>query len=385
MRRAALLLCVSLMACSSSRSEASPSAAPGDSAAVAQQLLDNGDAIGFRVYLRKLAAQKRIRSDSYHRIKRIILQHPDRVGFDLMYLWNASNPQKPSEIDRELEAGDQLMLGRRFSEAFSTYQGVARKLKKMSAAEKNPERKLEQAALYPFAVHFMGRALYGARRYHEAYVTYSWLGPEYPRFRQVLFERMWAAFRLGRVDLALGAIASQHSAYFSQFLPSESYLIQNYIYRKLCRTDELAPLLDEMKLYESALERNDLEAWATTDLERRVLWKLAQDTGDSSVPAASAAEKAAERARIRQGLEGSFAQERPKVLRDLKFAMAYAELAESSGSSVVLQPVEKLPSRAAYLSMNLEVWPAGSREEWADEVGSYVFFGESHCARKEHP
>jgi hypothetical protein len=48
-----------------------------------------------------------------------------------------------------------------------------------------------------------------------------------------------------------------------------------------------------------------------------------------------------------------------------------------------LQPIKKIESRDALLSMGLEIWPADPEEEWIDEVGKHQFLGESLCASEK--
>lgn len=352
---------------------------------LASDMVENRDYLGFRVFAKKVLIQKPVDRGQALALKRLLLLYDGRVGFDMVYIWNAATNMLASSFDRVMEQADGFMMAGKFGEAYSMYQKVAQYMKRALATEKSRERRTELEAIYPFVLHSMARALYGAGRYRDAMVVYTWITADYPRFRQVLFERMWTAFRLGRVDLALGAIASQRSAYFSSYLHSESYLIQNYIYRRLCRTEELKPLIHEMKLYEAELQHDNVQVWAGTDVENRVLWELSQSRTDIPNPYVTQAEKEAERQRIIRRLQNTFKAQKAKILSDLKSAMAFVHLADGSGSSALLQPVEKLPSRKALLDMNLEIWPADTKEEWVDEIGTHRFMGESQCGKAVNP
>lgn len=347
------------------------------------------DPMGFRILVKKLY-WKRLTYGEWYGIKLLINANAHNAGFDLIHLWNVRNAPGKSNLDKTLEYADSLMLKGHFSQAFVEYQKMAdylRKLKSYLKAQKGSqaeERLRDTVAIYPFVLHSMGRALYGAGRYDSALTVYSWLDPTYPRFRQILFEKMWAAFRAGRVEIALGAIASQRSAYFSSYLSPESYLLQTYIYRKLCRTQDVEQVVKEMKEYEQALRQEKApEAWIGSDLETRVLWGLANGRPPEEaekLAGVTAAEREKEKAEIFAAIQRSFSVQKTKLLADLKSAQAYAHLAGVSDTRQALKPIEKLTSREALSRLDLEMWPVDSAEEWMDEVGRHIFVGDSLCA-----
>jgi hypothetical protein len=230
----------------------------------------------------------------------------------------------------------------------------------------------------------MGRALYGAGRYEDAFKVYQWIGVKYPLFVQVLFEKMWAAFKAGRVDLALGAIASQRSTYFSKYLPPESYLIQSYLYRRLCRDDDQKQVLDEMNRYETILENPKSDLPLVHDVNTLVLWQLSNlpKKSTDNLKLISLSLRDQEQAEIKMRLKKASEAARAKTLKDLKSVIAYQQLGGQSDSKLVLQPIEHMKSRDALLKQNLEVWPADSSEEWMDEIGKHVLIGESLCKQQ---
>ncbi|MCM2280050.1 MAG: hypothetical protein NDJ89_18410 [Oligoflexia bacterium] len=370
---------------------AAPTAAPAPAAratslyAQARRLLDAQDYLGFRVFLKK-AYWKKITYGEWYAIRSMVNSEATNIGFDMIYIWNQRNPVGKSAVDGALEKADALMLEGKFPEAFNEYQRAAVSLRSYlgqlqvgNGPKLYAQRIKDTKALYPYVLHGMGRALYGAGRYFDAIQVYSWITPAYARFRQVLFEKMWAGFRAGKIEVALGSIASQRSAYYSRFLSPESYLIQIYIYRRLCRNEDLDQVLAEMKLYESVLAKGAEADWAGTDLETRVLWGLAQSAGTSLFPTwVTTAEREKEKSEIRTALHRAFERQRPKLLADLKTAKAYAQLA-SMADTAALKPIERLTSREALLKLDLEIWPADSSEEWVDEVGLHYFTGDSLC------
>lgn len=357
---------------------------PLDLISQARWFIENKDFLGFRVFIKK-AYWKKITYGEWWYLKNIINANVANAGFDLVQVWNVRNPGGKSNLDKTLEYADSLMLNRRFNEAFTEYQKMADYLKKLKAHLRGQKGRVYQEryndadSLYSFVLHCMARALYGAGRYDDSLVVYSWLAPTYPRFRQVLFEKMWAAFRAGRVEAALGAVASQRSAYFSTYLSPEAYLIQTYIYRKLCRNDDMEQVMKEMKAYEATLRKEDPSDWARGDLETLVLWNLLNTPGPRPVPLVTPADREKEKHDIRVALNRVYKLVRGKLLNDLKTAMAYSHLAGVTDTTAALKPVERLTSREALARLDLEVWPADSSEEWADEVGRHYFLGNSLC------
>lgn len=357
-------------------------AAVADLASSVQQAVKAKDPVAARVLIKKTIKRGKLRKGQSLEVKRIILTHADYIGFDLVDLWNrALGAESRSNFDAQMSKADALMQAKRFNEAFDIYQSNAKWMKKLLAQRKGTSGRFQVEAIYPYVLHSMARALFGAGRLGEALTVYDWIGSDYAKVRQVLFEKMWAAFRLGRVDIALGAIASQRSAYFSRYMHTESYLIQNYLYRKLCRTDELAPILAEIKAYNLAVQSNDIAAWAGVDLESRVLWQIAQASPSKPQPHVTQADRDAEKREIQTALNAEFQRQKPKILADLKTAEAYVHLSDGNDKSTWLKPVEKFPGRQALFDMNLEIWPADSQEEWIDEIGSHRYIGDSQCAR----
>ena len=344
----------------------------------AKKLIFAKDFLGFRVFVRKAYGQKMSHSEWFE-IKNLISQNSDRVGYDLISFWNARNSSGKSEIDLQLEKADTLMLAGKYEEAFAEAQTVAKKLKGMLRSR--PDARI----ILPYVFHTMGRALYGAKRFDESMEVYQWINTAYPHIRQVLFEKMWAAFKAGRVDIALGAIASQRSGYFSTYLPTESYLIQSYLFKRLCREDDLNQVNAEMRAYEEKLSKGTIKDWVGKDITTALLWSLSQQKPkptdlNAIVPPA---DRLNEQKEIIEALGRVYEKQKPVILSDLKTILAYAHLAKVSDTSAVLKPVESLKSRDDLLKMDLEVWPADSSEEWLDEIGKHVLIGESLCNKEK--
>ncbi len=345
----------------------------------ARALLQREDYLGFRIWVRKSYLMK-IRHSEWYDLKNLIAANAGKAGFDLIPFWNARNAVGKADIDLQLEKVDNLMHLGKYEAAFEVGQAATKKLKQLASIRPDAKR------LLPYVYHSMGQALYGAGRFDDALKVYQWISPNYPFFRQILFEKMWAAFKDGRVDLALGAIASQRSTYFSKYLSPESYLLQTYLYKRLCREDDLKQVIAEMKNYEDILTKGSLKDWVNNDVGALTLWHVSEIKPNErdDLATANTQERASEQAQIKEALQRVYEKQRPGILNDLKAAVAYAHLASVTDTKSVLKPVKSLKSRDELLKQNLEVWPANSNEEWLDEVGKHVLVGESLCNQQKH-
>ncbi|HAR44273.1 MAG TPA: hypothetical protein DCS07_16845 [Bdellovibrionales bacterium] len=352
----------------------------------AKYFIAKADFLGFRCLIRRAYGLK-ISAATWDSLRGLIVANAGTAGYDLIPLWNDRHPTGKSSIDSQLEAADSLMLARKFEEAFAQYSTIARNLKqaidRLKLSPKNAAWVREARGLYPFVLHSMGRALYGARRYAEALIVYHWIEPGYPYFRQVLFEKMWAAFRYGRSEIALGAVASQKSAYFSIYLHPESYLLETYLFRKMCRNDDLSIAEAEIQDYQALLAKNQISNWAVNDLSSRILWRLANLDLDKTPPRSVITRAARQREQdlIKRTLGQVYLNAKPGIQKGLEMALAYSRLSSSATGAGPLKAIESFPSRDEYLKRNLEVWPSDSREDWIDEIGTHQFIGESQCEK----
>jgi hypothetical protein len=353
-------------------------------APTARELAKKGEYLALRVFIRKNYSKLAHPAD-WILLRDLIIENADKIGFDLIYAWDKRLPgayvdSGEMDINSARAAADGLMSEGRFQEAFDGYQKIAVELRKLKREAKTESQVRNIEFLMPYIFQSMGRALYGAGRFDEAYIVLRWIPQNYAKFRQVQFEKMWAAFRGGRIDQALGAVASQHSSYFARYSLPEAYLVQTYLYKKLCRDDDYQQVLKEIYQFRDKLSANKLtiEEWVGSDNEIRVLWALANSKIKKDLPVKEE-DLIAEQSRIMSLLTRSFENQKSRLLDDLEKSVAYVQLTVRSGSGTVLKPIEKLPDRSAFFELDLEVWPADSLEEWADEVGTHRFIGESLC------
>jgi hypothetical protein len=344
------------------------------------------DYLGLRVYLRKNLYSKKFPPQQWLATRGFITKHITDVGYDILYAWDRATPaaaetKRVLNMKNFIEKADQQLLAKDFAASFNSFQKVAVLLK--SDIDHGDEDVARSAAIfYPYVLESMGRSLYGLRRFKESAEVLSWINFSYPRYRRVLFEQMWASFQAGSIDQTLGRIASQFSAHFAEYNSPEAFLVQAYVHKKLCRDDDLKAVIAKMKNLRDAVKKGTFtwNDWVKSDIEGIVLSKVLEANPSSPVALVTDAERAAEKLRIEKALKGAFAREKPQWLDNMETAIAYAQL--STGKTSQLKPIEKLPSRAELFKQKLEIWPADSREEWIDEIGSHRFVGESQCTAK---
>lgn len=359
---------------------------PGQRIQTLYDMIEKQDYLGARILIKK-ARRPGIRLSEWYRIREILFRTP-QVGNDVIFNWvRKKAPAKAGkgaafDPDRALREADELANAGKYRLAIPRYQEIAKWLKRRKQAFRTTRSNVD--LLYPYVLHALARAFFAERRFTEALEVYSWLDPDYPRFRQVLFERMWAYFKSGRVDLALGAIASQRSEYFSKYLEPETYIIQVYLFKALCRTDDLKQVMLEIDEFKESLKNgkyNQAE-WAKSDLDSRAMLNLTEQKVAVESPWVTPAERASEQALIAKNLQSMYQFQRKRLWSDLTLVQAYSQLAITPGMASILKPIERLPSREALFRSNLEIWPADSAEVWIDEVGQHRFIGESLCAKK---
>lgn len=345
-----------------------------------------GDDLGARVLIRK-NFKKKLSVKDWNEVRKIIIRRPG-IGFDVTAAWDRQISFRGSKLEKEadkftqlLDEADELSFSKNFSKSFAKYQEAARFLKK---SNKNKIPKGNEL-LYLNILHQMARSLYAQKRYAESLEVYDWISPSYPQIRQVLYEKMWSAFRANKFDLALGAIASQQSGYFSEYLNPESYLVKIYIFKRLCRKKDLAFTVKSIRSYLNALKSNKMNEidWARTDLYYLSLAQLI-DTKKRKVNSrqilslVSEQERAEEAKKIRATLVSKFSVNKVLLQNQLERVLGFAALATSDEQDF-LKPIRSLPEAQVLESRGFELWPAKGAEEWLDEVGSHVFVGDSEC------
>ena len=347
-----------------------------------QDMEDHKDNLGIRI-LAKKNFKKKLSISEWDQIRKVIKRNYS-IGFDAVIAWDRQVSVNGTNIDdiaddytKTLAEADKLMLEKKFSEAFDKYQSVAQDAKSKSQG-------VIEASNYQFyynVLHQMGRALYSLKKYNDALEVYSWIQPNYFQTRQVMFEKMWAGFMAKRYDLALGAIASQNSGYFSKYLDPEAYLVQIYILKRLCQIEQLDKLVSYLKQYKSDLQKNkiNLKDWAKTDMLRFSLVQILDEkTPTDMLKYVNAKERAEEKKQIIKLIKDRYNKEKPMIIADINRIIGYALLAANENQKI-LSSVNKLPDSKELEKSGYEYWPSSDREEWFDEIGSHVFIGDTKC------
>jgi hypothetical protein len=339
------------------------------------------DDLGLRIFLRDHF--KKPLSYKEWRAARSVLGRRPSAGFDLVMAWDRHPSIRKYDVRtvkaiQSLEKADQLISEKNFNEAFKIYQSVARFFR----AESKGGLKKSNIQLYYSVLHSMGRALYGANRLSEALEVYSWIPGSYYQIQQVLFEKMWAGFRSKRYDLALGAIASQRSAFFSEYLEPETYLVQIYSLKRLCRVDQAQAALNSLKKFYKNLQSGSFtyKDWSRRDLYWSSLQLLTErlNRAQERLDLISDENRQVEVKKINDRLISQFQLNRPTLLESLRLVIGYSTLAIRNEK--MIGQVNQLEDPFALRSQGLEWWPAEDTEEWLDEIGTHTFVGESLCA-----
>lgn len=348
----------------------------------------NSDDLGIRVLIRR-NFKKKLNIKDWFSVRKILIRRP-KVGFDAIAAWDRQISLKATQLEKEsdtvfrfLEKADEMALNRDFEKAFEMYQRAAKYLR---TSNKGRIPKGNQQ-IYLNILHQMGRTLYGQKRFAESLEVYTWIPPVYAQIRQVLFEKMWSAFRAGKYDMALGAIASQQSGYFSEFLHPESYLLKIYIFKRLCRKKDLGYTVDAIKEYLTSLKNGKLGPieWAKGDLYYMSLAQLIEsgkNNPKAQLQIVNQKERDDELKRVEESLKIRFKNNKATLQAQLERVYGYASLALSNDQEL-LKPISDLPETKVLEKKGFELWPAGDAEEWLDEIGSHVYIGASQCKFEE--
>jgi hypothetical protein len=342
------------------------------------------DPLSKRILIKELG-KKKLEYKTWNDIRVYLLKNP-QLGYDLVYKWDKIRPKdapedpRETEINSKLDKADDLMLAEKFNAAFRLYQEVALEIKRDLK-----KGKIENNFLYESSIHSMARALFGAARYTEAVEVYNWISSDYPRFRQVLFEKMWAAFRGGRLDIALGAIASQQSSYFANYIEPETYLVKIYIFKKFCLDDDVKYLRKEIDEVKKKIETNNINFyndWVRSDIELQSIHNLTTILPNAnSRGSIKPIDRKKEIDMISELLKNKFEVDIKRIKKDLENITAYSFIALGSKDFEFVKHQDF--NREALLAKGDEIWPAFDSEDWVDEMGGHIFIGDSLCLSKQ--
>lgn len=348
-----------------------------------QLALQSKDFLSARVLIKNIASLKPNRTQ-WNTINKLLISN-EPIGYDIIYKWGALketlsllSPQE-KKIRDLIRQADQWMLEEQFQASFSQFQKVAKTLKEELKAGDQ-----DNFLLYQSVIHSMSRALYGAGRYHESVEVNSWIDPRYPKYRQVLFERMWEGFRAHNVSIAMGAIASQRTVFFAQFLEPETYLLMIYLLKSLCRTDQIEIVRAELSDFQNkvkSLGTTKITEWARFDLEYFNLYKLINSQNPQANRfGVTQAQREKEKEKIRISLLSHVKDLGARLSKELDMVKAYASLAISA------QPLKAnsmiLTTRDEIAAKDRESWKLDDAEDWVDETGRHLYVGTNLCIQE---
>ncbi len=351
---------------------------PGRFASEYIRMYKEKDYLGLRIMGRLSLRNPPKNYTQWYLLRRIYQQSP-QVGHDMIAAWDRVGPERIKSrilFEALMKRAYDHSMARRFEAAFKDYQTVA--VAFLEESKKSPIWLKHNLDFYNFVKESAARALYGAGRYEDALKLYDTIDAGFFNYKRVIFEKMWTAFMAGKIDLALGMVASLRSAYFSSYIDPEVYMIQVYAYKKLCRSADLDRTLAEMRDFKRWIDtKPSFDLLSLGDLELVSLQALL-DKSYVNRPSKIITKKMRvdEQARIQKTLDRVVSIRARRFSKELDKIIAYAQLAAVGKG---LAKIEKLPDRSALLARNLEVWPADSTEVWLDEVGHHRFIGESQC------
>ncbi len=357
-----------------------------DDLSKAQALATAKDYLGLRIQLIK-SYNNSVAYKDWIKFRRLIYDTP-QVGYDIIFAWDQhkritgmSEDATEQLVEKAIKKAEDLLTEKQYTKAFELYQLAATRIKKSYRSKVGKENK----NIYYWLLHQMGRTLYSSGNYDQALEVYNWIPTRYYQFRQVQFEKMWTSFRLNKLDIAMGSIISQQSAYYSKYIEPESYLVKLYILQKLCDQNQVGKVIRDIDSYINQIRTKKLKLseWSKNDLYDYSISLLARvNENDGLTSVISVAERVDQKNKILKKLNSKFSDDQLRIERDLNKVKGYALLMKFDVTEE-LEKVTSLPASDVLASQGLEYWPTSKNEEWVDEAGQYFYNGESKCKKKK--
>ena len=300
-------------------------------------------------------------AEEWGTIRKIIHQFPT-IGIDILEEWDQLSPVALNDIDIKIRSADKYFLTKNYKEAAKIYQDV------LIEMNKNKKHAQDNFQLYWSLVHSLARSLYGAKIYGEAQKIYYTLPMSYRFYRQAQFELVWTYYLNERIEFALGAIANISTGLFSQVLEPEAYLLQYYIYRRLCRNEEIEIIKNKLVMFQEQVNQKSIpfDQWIKKDIDS-LIYKQVLDSGN---------DKNAEFASLKNKLENARVKDVERIKKEIEIVLAHMSLASGHKK---LKSVKKLLSAEQILEGKNEKWAIDDQEVWADEIGRLVFLQKDLC------
>ncbi len=351
----------------------------------AQALASAKDYLGLRIQMIK-SYNNAITYPEWIKFRRLIYDTP-QVGYDIIFAWDQhkrvtgmSEDASEQLVEKAVKKAEEFLAEKQYAKAFDLYQMAATRIKKTYRSRVGKENR----NMYYWLLHQMGRTLYSSGNYEQALEVYNWIPTRYYQFRQVQFEKMWTAFRMNKLDIAMGSIISQQSSYYSRYIEPESYLVKLYILQKLCDQKQVGKVVSDIESYIAQIRSKKLKLseWAKNDLYDYSISLLARQSETEGLTGLiSVQERVEQKNKILKKLNSKFADDQIRLERDLNKVKGYALLMKFDVTEE-LEKVTDLPSSDILSSQGYEYWPTSKNEEWVDEAGQYFYNGVSKCKKK---
>lgn len=298
-------------------------------------------------------------------IARDLIHKYPQIGLDALLNFDKSSNSRLTKVDKAIELADKNMLSKNFSEAAKGYELVLRFITKDQKFKNG-----RNYQLYWSLVHSLARSLYALKQYNDAFLVYRSIPSSYPFYKQVQFELMWNNYMNERLEYSLGSIATMASGHFSNMLEPEVYLLQYYMYRRMCRDKEVDLIKTKVKYFNEHFTKYKIpfKDWIKKDIETLV-YKQILDSGDP---------KNIEVVKLRTTLNKRLTIDSKRLQKE--FALVAAHLDVDSGKNKKLKPVNNFDLEQL-MSSSFEKWAVDDNEIWSDELGKQVFIQKDLCAK----
>ncbi len=305
-----------------------------------------------------------VTASEWKTIRSLLHQYP-QIGLDVSKFWESKVPDPANTEDLALTKADALMLDNKFDPALKVYTELVNRIRRQPALLQKANRKL-----YFTLLHSQARALFSLKQYDQALQSYQKIPQTYEGFRQVQFEKMWTAYQAKKWSLAIGAVASQAGGFFAPYFEPESYLIQYYIFKRMCREKELAEIIKRAKVLNNSLQAKSLpiSKWLKKDVETLIYAQAYTGKGNLD-----------EKRKLEKYLVARYRADLLRLSEQMDSVNSYFDLLKDSADAFV--PIANIVEPTSIFDPKFEKWNVTDKEEWSDEVGGHVFLGQSSCKK----
>ncbi len=349
-----------------------------------QTLFTIKDYLAIRMGIKELlkSDQLRKREKLWRQLRELIKGDPI-VGQDLRSLWDKLGPRNSKIqiiLEKRLADADQYYEKYDFKRAETVLIGIAKSLVQARHTSKVRYQDTQDFELYLKLA--LARTLYSAGDFKKSALAYSAIPSSFYDFPQVLFERIWANYRAGRNDWALGDLTSLMSGYFGRIPNPEVLIVGIYSAYELCQ-NKLADQLRRIYVRNLKSLRDDPSTTEIFGADPILLTLKATLENSEYIDKFSDLFSRPEREAETKRISDYLTQETAKQREALK--VRYQDLLPYLASAPKIAPYlnkKKLASRSEIFQGPYNVTQIVKNEIWADEVGYFLYrpTDESDCS-----